>query len=402
MIKRIITIVLTIIILLAVLGSCWNSKEPKELGIITSLIYDKTETGYKLYMELLDPSSAIQGSSQARNSIIVISEGESLPESIRNASNTIERKIYGGNNKVRFFTEKMLEQDMVNTMDFFLRDHLADERPIMIVIKGNIDPIEIYNTQVGMSDMVGTYVEEMSNEKTHTIDHTVFTRTLDFVVDYYRQGKQPVMGVLEVKKSDAKLDDSVASDSVTANAEKILIFEGLAVFREGTFLGYLNGNEAQTYNYLVKDAMHPLISVEIDGKQIVGRLKNYKCKMEMTEENGEIKAKVICKQNFSLSQNESEINLSDYRNLEPIEQAFNIKTEQDIINTVTLVQEEYQSDIFGFGSQFHIKYPKKWKEIMDDWDQVYFPDMKLEVEVESSIRFEGEIEEHFGERVGHE
>jgi spore germination protein KC len=402
MIKKLLILTLFIIISSFSLGGCWNSQEPKELGLITSLIYDKTETGYKTYIEILSPSSSIQGSSQSRSSMIIVSEGESLPEAVRNASNTLERKIYGGNNKVRFFTEKMLEQDMVETVDFFLRDHLADERPFLIAIKGDVDPLDIYNTQLGLSDILGIYVEDMSDENTHTIDHTVFIRTIDFVTDYYRQGKQPVIGVVEVKKSESKLDDSVAGDSLNLKAEKVLVFEGMAVFREGVFLGYLGGNEAKAYNFIVNDAKHPLITVELDGKQIIGRINKSKCKIEMSEENSEIKAKIKLKQDLTILQNESEYNLSDYRELSPAEQALSEKAKEEIINTVTRVQQEYQSDIFGFGCKFHNKYPKRWKEIMNDWDQVYFPNMQLEVEVESEIKMEGEIEERFGERVENE
>ncbi len=43
-----------------------------------------------------------------------------------------------------------------------------------------------------------------------------------------------------------------------------------------------------------------------------------------------------------------------------------------IKNTVSKVQNEFESDIFGFGSAFHRKYPKEWHKVKHNWNDIFF------------------------------
>ncbi len=61
--KKAIAVFLLIIMLLS-LSACWNKVEPKELGIITSIVYDVGEKDkYKIIIEILNPMTSTSQSS---------------------------------------------------------------------------------------------------------------------------------------------------------------------------------------------------------------------------------------------------------------------------------------------------------------------------------------------------
>jgi len=53
-------------------------------------------------------------------------------------------------------------------------------------------------------------------------------------------------------------------------------------------------------------------------------------------------------------------------------------------------QQEYGVDVFGFGEELHRQYPQQWKEMKNNWADI-FPTVQVEVQVEAKIRRTGLI-----------
>ena len=56
--------------------------------------------------------------------------------------------------------------------------------------------------------------------------------------------------------------------------------------------------------------------------------------------------------------------------------------------TITVTQDKYDSDIFGFGSLIHRKEPKYWKTVENNWPEQY-KDLEVQIKVKSKIRRKG-------------
>ena len=50
--------------------------------------------------------------------------------------------------------------------------------------------------------------------------------------------------------------------------------------------------------------------------------------------------------------------------------------------------QELNADVFGFGEALHRKYPKQWKELEKDWDEI-FPELEVEIVVETQVSRSG-------------
>ncbi len=53
--------------------------------------------------------------------------------------------------------------------------------------------------------------------------------------------------------------------------------------------------------------------------------------------------------------------------------------------------QEWGADIFGIGRKFHQSMPGRWKEMQENWKELY-RELEVEIRVESSIRRIGIIE----------
>jgi len=394
-------IFIILIVTVFVSSGCWSRLEPKELAVITSIIYDLgEEKTYKTIMEVLSPAAGMStqssnGGNQKKFKLIV-TEGFSLAEALRNSSEHIERRIYGGSNKVRFFTEKIALSSLKESMDFFLRDHIADERPMMIMIKGQEDPLKIYDVEMGLSEQLGVFAENMVRKQEEATGYSVLVTTLDFVKDYLDEGKQPVMGVIEIKDNDAAIPGQEGGSDQSA-PKKVLSYDGLAVFKGEKLSGYMDDKQARAYNVLINKIKEAYYDFPLGEKTVTARLLKSKTDIKTDFKNDKvtvninIKSKTLLLQDQNLSED-----LSDNNVVLEIQKSFNEEMKRQIMETVTKVQSDYKSDIFGFGGYFHNDYPEEWKSIKGRWDDDYFTSAEIVVNVESNLECEGETRQPFG------
>jgi hypothetical protein len=116
---------------------------------------------------------------------------------------------------------------------------------------------KIYASQLGLSDMMENYIENLSFSQPQNTAEAIFTTTLDFVKDYFEEGKQPVTGTLKIVEceSDASGGDGFSegaqgsggsqNGSDSPNTYKI-VYEGLAAFKDDTLVGYMDGVDNQS------------------------------------------------------------------------------------------------------------------------------------------------------------
>ncbi len=395
------------IMISVLLSGCWSRKEPKTLALVNSVIYDIDDTGgFQVTLEVLNPAAegGIKNSGTGKSpNITAISEGGSVPEAIRNASESLERTIFAGHKKVRFFSEEFAEADMTSVMDYWLRDPLTDENPLMVVIRGE-DPEQVYSCMLGLSDTVGDYLESMSKTQPNMTANSVFIKNLDFMKDYYDKGKQPVAGVAELVECESKPSNNTAIDSKnsqglqspqsSANKKYRIKYEGLAAFKDDKLVGYMDVVETRAYNFVTNNVKNATVSILSEDRQTVVTVHNPKTEIETEINDGKIAVNVKIRTGISILQEGGTLDISKIGPLKTVEADFDKQMEEEITAAIKKAQTEFQSDIFGFGVSMHKQHPEKWKEIKGSWDD-YFAKAEINVSVESSVDRSGEIKQPF-------
>ena len=388
--------------------------EPKELALIHSIIYDITDDGeIKITAEIMNPSGigdsggTGMGGAKHSPSITVSAKGDSAREALAHLSFNIEKSVFGGHNKVRFFTEEFAERDMASLLDFFLRDHLTDETPLMIVIKDEV-PENIHLATSGLADLVGDYFDDLSEMQPLHTSKSVFVSTLDFLKDYLIEGKQPVAGVAQMETHKGKSNSNGESkqgqdegeqgegegtqDEDDKDGGKIILYEGLAAFKEGKLVGYMDGEEARAYNILINDLGVSFASVPSGDGQTTLQISDSNADIKMHAKGDSINVDITIKMSLRLIEEGGDIDVTDPNWLSLIEHRFNKQMGEELSAAIKKAQTEFESDIFGFGRHMHRQHPDEWKKLKADWD-TYFSDANVSVTVESTVIRTGQIKQ---------
>lgn len=395
---RLILLVLAVLLL----AGCWNRKEPKLLAIVNSIVYDIEESGqYRVIIEFINSSESggsKQGGSGGKESpnLTATGKGDSPRVALSDVSRSVEKIIFGGHNKVRFFTERFARTDMLEVFDYLLRDHLTDETSFVVVIKGE-EPEQLYTCMLGLSKTVGDFIDDLSSFQSSSIAKGVFITTLSFARDHFKEGKQPVAGVVSFEECESKpsenekggTDDSSGPGADGQEKKLKIVYEGLAAFKENKLVGYFSGEETRAYNFITNSIGTSHITAYAQEDKSVLEIISSKSKVKTKMKDGKAVIDVNIKAEMWIIGHDGTIDIMKADQLKIIEESCNKKIEQEISAAVQKAQKEFQSDIFGFGEYMHIQNPGEWKDLKENWDD-YFSKAEINVSVESKIIRTGE------------
>lgn len=393
MFKKIIYLIMAALIILGLAGD-WTRVEPEEMAVGLSFVYDKTDEGYKITGEFLDVSPASNGEVESQSFLLTF-EAKSVSEAFKQ-NLQLEKTVFGTHTRVRFFTENLALYGLEDLYDFFFREFYLDQRPFLMVIKSD-DPLLIYQAETGLSQKIGDYIYNLSELKNESSTLTTFVSTLDFAKDLYREGKQPVMGVIEIEENEIEFDEQTPDEEKPK--KYIMNLEGLAVFKGDKLIGYIDGQQTRAYNYIVDKVNESFLTVPMEGGDITVRVTNSQSEIKTEYKNGNVIVNVEIKNKLAVSENNTDYDISQNKQAKEVEKQISAYLKEDFENTVSKVQQELASDIFGFGACFHIDNPKIWKVLKDNWDDEYFKNAQVNIKVQSDIELEGYIREKFGEDV---
>ncbi|MNP70084.1 Spore germination protein B3 precursor [compost metagenome] len=74
--------------------------------------------------------------------------------------------------------------------------------------------------------------------------------------------------------------------------------------------------------------------------------------------------------------------------IDQLEAAVETQLEERIQHTIDTAQQKYKTDFLGFNNKFHNRYPKVWKTIGKDWDEI-FPSIRSNLVVDIEIVRQG-------------
>jgi spore germination protein KC len=396
--KRILYVVCLSLTLLTF--GCYDTYEPTGLGVIDSVVYDKTEDGgFRVYTEFIKFASTQDGGGGIKSFIVVTGEGDTVRQAVLDTSSTMELRIYGGHNRVRFISEAFAREGVAPLLDYIIRDYITDERARMVVIKGP-EPEKIYEASTSLSKSTGMYLARMDKTHKDETSMSVFVSTLQFIRDCHTKGKNPVMGTIEIQKMEPAEGEPSAQGGESEGGggskgeQYDIIYEGLAAFKGTKLAGYFDGVETRAYNILTNNLSRGSLNIDYRGGQLVLEIYKSNGKIKTTVDGSNIAIDVSVSMKLDLLSAETEVQIQSAAVQHEIEQVFNEKLRQEIAAAIAKAQTEFRSDIFGFGTYVHSQHPREWRELESGWDEV-FAEAKVSVTVESDIKREGQLKQPF-------
>lgn len=391
--KRKIYLNILIIVMVTLFSGCWSRTEPRTMSITNSVIFNYIkETGefqdIKQQMMTSDQVGGKGGGSEAQTFQLDICTGKTIAEAVRDE--TSGRALFAGNLKARFITESLAQYGLVPLMDYIVRDPFVDETSYIVVIKDK-DPLRVYSSQPGLSDMAGNFIGELARTQPKIKSESVYISSRDFIKDYFSDGKHPVAGVVEIVDNQSKdiinpQGGSQGSQSTT-DKEYRLNYSGLAAFKGDKLVGYMDKNETRAYNFVTNELKVAIVSLP-DGVT-AAKVTKSASKIKTDLKDGLPTFEVTIKVAMSVIEVWEAADTMDTKFLKELAKEFNKQIETEIAASIQKAQTEFHSDIFGFGNLFHAQHPKEWKSIKKSWDD-YFSKASVNVKVTSAIVMSGQ------------
>lgn len=363
------------------LSGCWNRRETNTMGIAGAVAFDIEDEKHKITIEIIRPRRAGTSEQDGRNekpTEYVQTTGYSIFEAMRDATTKFDRKIFLPDVKVYIFSEKVARKGLAQFYDYLNRDHESRLGITMFITDGST-AADILGISPGISKVPSDYIKNMSTlSKSNAKSMDVYLK--DFLVEYYTEGIEPIVGIVKKKP---------APESQLQKTRNELSDEGAAVFLEDRLVGFLNGKETRAVN-LVKGKVKsgaitsPSEEKGFDSIEII----KAKGKNSVKIENNTVLINVkIDLQTTMLAEITSEKEM-DKEKIKEIEDATSKVVKKEVEDTIKKVQNEFKSDVFGFGKIVHKKSPDEWKKVKSNWNDM-FSKARVNVDVSTTIRRHG-------------
>lgn len=167
----------------------------------------------------------------------------------------------------------------------------------------------------------------------------------------------------------------------------------IAVFKKDKLVGWLNQDESKGFNYIMGNVQSTVGRVPCpNGGELVIEIMSANGDIVPSYENGKPTFTIKTEINVNVAEVICEIDLKDPDTIKELEKNIEERQKKLLELVVSVAQEQYKSDIFGFGSTFRKKYPRVWKKIKEDWDE-QFPTVEVKYEPNVTVNLTGTMNE---------
>jgi spore germination protein KC len=378
--RKTIKLLLLFGVLTFTLSGCWDKIEVRELGIVLGMGIDymEGEEPIRLTLQTVKPNGQQSAESKAGSGDdkfeTLIVRGHTVFDAYNNIQKTSQKKVIFPHSKIIIIGRKVAEQGVASITDYLLRER--EIRPTSWIAVANTTASEMLESSLSVGAIPSAgLVTMMEGLRTSNLTHP--TPLIEF---YMRMQGDSQASIIPLIRKDGKH----------------VKFEQTAVFFKDKMVGTISINETRGLlwleNRLVKG------NVTFPYKNSSGNLlKNVSVEISKGHTRiiprftapSEITIDIECRATGNIR--EAEIKNATMFNageIEQLEKATEAVISKRIEMTILKAQKEIKVDFIGFEEKFHNAYPKQWRELENDWLEI-FPSIKTNVKVDIEINRQG-------------
>jgi len=379
-IKKRILAVLAALALTSGLTACFDRRELDTLGIVIGVAIDKGETEGETELTLqianvAESQSSKQGSNTSKkeesggSSFFNVSHsGKTVNTILRDLEHMISRRVYIPHIQVIIFGEELAREGVRDSLDFFARAPEARMTLYVFVAKGKA--ADILNVKSLLEAYPSTALMQRIKNQDITSDTPIVTE-FEFVRTMMNKSTAAVLPIVEITEQKDR---------------QRLLVGGCAVFKDSRMVGELDKKETRGLLWVKGEVEAGILSVELMGVCAAAEIVSAKSRVNAElREDGTIFFRITVDEVQALGDQTGITNLAAPENLPALLEESE-RVIADEIQSALDQSWELQADIFGFGEYISRKYPDKWKDMEDNWDELY---QKIEVEIEVNAKADG-------------
>lgn len=386
------------------LPACWDRREVDDLGIVLATGVDLAPGGkVRVIVHNINPSALGRGmggmgggavpgagSKPYRNRS---AEGDTIFETLRDLSRQTPRQLFFAHNQVILISERLArERGLKEILDFFERNPQVRRTTWLLVGKGSLEALldEPGRLEISPARRLFGIISERDLTSQYAVQ-----RLGDFMEMMESEGSQPFTAVVERVPNPATPEEHrnrVPEGHISEPHQNILI-NGTAVFRRDRMAGWLNPKESRGLLWVTGEVRGGIIDVpnpDREDRSVSLEILRSKTKLRPEIRDGRVYLTVEIKEESNLGETMGPLDLTKPETVDRLERLLAAAIRNEVEASLAKAQQEYRVDVFGFGEAVHRKYPKQWKQMKKNWEDI-FPGVQVEVQVEAKIRRTGMI-----------
>lgn len=352
------------------LCGCQSDQEINNLSIVNAIGIDLKNNKYEVSIQILN---LIKNDSDEQNNLekssFYTSIGNNISEALSNITLKSPKKLYLGHLKLLIVSDTLAKSDINKISDYFLRNPSVSKNFTVLLSKDSKPEDILKNLKSDNSFPTGNILGsvEISSTIQGSSNNIKFIK---FMQDLVSEGKNPILPTIK-------------------NNNNNLIIENIGLFKDNKLIGYLNNDENIGYNFITDSIKSTTIDYKCDNDKYIS--------ININNSKTEIKSKIVNNNpvidlNVKCDAQVSEVNCSNATNdLTKIKKETEKRIYKIIDNVIKKTQEDFNSDIFGFGNYIYKNHYSYWKKIDKKWYSTYYPNLKVNTKVTVNLDDQGSI-----------
>ncbi|WP_099353117.1 Ger(x)C family spore germination protein [Fredinandcohnia onubensis] len=379
---------------LMLLSGCWSKKELTDIAIISAFGIDKNEKGqYVGTIQVINPGNVTGGQQDGGSGhgppINVYTEtGTNLTEVSRKFSTSISRRLYYAHTNLVVVGERLArEEGILRLFDAMDRDpefRITSE----VIIAQDMEARDIVRTitpidKIPSNKVIKTLKSTEKNWGTH-----LRANMKDVLNSLVSEGKEPLLTGFRIK---GEIDQAMKLSNIEETTPKaVLEADGIAIFRDGKLVDWLQGNTARGTLWILDKIEKTDVNIDWKGQEdsVAYEVIRQKTSTLPIIQNEKPMINVEVRVEGDIGEVEIPVDLTDPLILVKIEKEAEKEIKKEIQEAIKQAQKN-KTDVFGFGEVVQRADPKLWKKLKSDWNSVYFPELIVDVKVEAFVRRSG-------------
>lgn len=404
--NRRVKITLTAFVLLTLAVSqpgCWDYREVERLGIVLATGVDTAPGGkVKVVVQTIVPSALVRGAGGMgmgapgfsgvkayRNRVV---EGHTISEALRDLSRQTPRQLFFAHDQVVILSESLARQGVKEVMDYFERSIQVRRTPWLLVARA--DPVTLLDLPGRVEVTPASRIFNILNER-NSVSRYAVQRLGDFMEMMESGSTHPFTAVIDMVPNPASPEEHTKKmpEGHVAEPRENMRINGTAVFRRDRLAGWLDSRESRGLLWVRSQVRGGVIEVplpeEKDKKAALEILRS-KTRLQPEIREGRVLMTAKIKTEANLAETTGPLDLTRPETVAGLERLLAEAVRGEVEAALAKAQQEYRVDVFGFGEAVHRKYPRQWKTMKKEWEDM-FPAVQVRVQVESKIRRSGMI-----------
>ncbi len=387
--KKKLTIFCSIFLIIPLLAGCWNQEELTQLAFVMALGIDKHKDGYKLTYEIVNPgnvASSQMGGGQGTPIAVYTSYGENLTEAIYKATKEVSRHLYFAHTNIMVISEQVAKEGVLDILDFTDRDPVFRTTTQVFVAK-NTSAEGIVSTLTILDKIPVNKIVKSLDTTERFLGENIKITIDDFIRGLVSNGRSPMANgvMLSGNKEAGKQMSNIASDK----PEVIIKIDGLAIFRRGKLIGWIDHEKARGIIWVLNKVGGTDVSFDWLGKKkavnMVARRSKTKVKAAIINGNPVINVKINVE--GDVGEANADIDLSNPKMFEKMEVLAEKEIEKEVRSSIRDVQNK-KNDVLAFGDKIRRADPKLWAKIKENWEEE-FSKLQVNIHVDVFLRRNG-------------